>query len=471
MSTVAVLRPASDEECGVSPAAVRYAAEQLSVRAGVSHEEFCRWHVDFSEPGYVDLYVQPGTRKRLRFPRMGLRTWGRIEEGVFHTSTAQWPMGNSGCKLTRDFKIPFSSSGETAVGPLFVRQTSDCFRCPVDLLSSIVLSLVRFEETLPTPRDIHGRFTAYASVAWRDGFLQRPVVDEYGMAFEQVLKVLLPGWKPVERVLRVKLSHDVDEIGIPFSFRSAVAKTVRHGHPLLTLLDLAAPLLSLDNSDRLHLKRLVQLSLTHGLDSALYWKTSRQGPYDTGYDLDDRRIRRLIHTIEQAGVEMGIHPSYETFLSPVQLHDEVEKLRALFGSIKLGGRQHYLRWDPQSWARWDAIGLAYDSSVGFADYVGFRAGTCIPYRPWLWSENCCAGLVEIPLLATDSTLRGYMKLSASQALAVLRSLVDRCREVGGVFTLAWHNTALLDSRYSETYRLLLEDLTGSPKFEWRTAAA
>lgn len=470
MSTFTVFRRA-EESPGLCLTGIRYAVEQLAVRAGVSADISRRWHVDCSQPDAVILWVAPGAAKCVRFPRASQRTWEKIREGVFHTSTAQWACDHADENgPTPNFKIPFSSSPDTEVGALFVRESSDTYRCTVDLLSSIVLTLSRFEETLPAPRDSHGRYSAHGSIAWRDGFLHRPIVDEYGLALEEVLRALVPAWKPLERRLRVKLSHDVDEIGIPFSFRNSLAKTIRKCRPQLTLRDLVAPICGVDNSDQVYLKRLVQFSVERGLDAAIYWKSSRRGPYDTGYDLEDSRILALLHWTEASGAEMGIHPSYETFVSPNLLQHEVDKLRAVLGRKKLGGRQHYLRWNPQSWMRWDAVGLGYDSSVGFADYIGFRAGTCIPYRPWLWSEQRCAELVEIPLLATDATLRGYMKLKAGNALHCLSELVEQCRKVGGVFTLAWHNTALFDSRYSEMYRTLLDGLAGNAKYDWSTAA-
>ena len=43
-------------------------------------------------------------------------------------------------------------------------------------------------------------------------------------------------------------------------------------------------------------------------------------------------------------------------------------------------RQHYLRWRaPTTWQNWEDAGLDYDSTVGYADHVGFRAGTCYEY--------------------------------------------------------------------------------------------
>jgi hypothetical protein len=471
MATPITIIRAQEKAAGLSRDATQYAIKELAYRAGVSRELHASWCIDFEEQDFVTIFVQPGTRKRIRFPRVGAAIWNQIQKGLFHTSTAAWLPGTQHeYDLAHDFKIPFSSSSHVELGPLFISDSLDCFTCSVDLLSSLVLTLARFEETLPSPRDVHGRFSAFSSIAWRDGFLHRPIVDEYGLALEQVLNALLPGWWPAERRLRVKLSHDVDEIGIPFSLRGAAAKTLRHGRPLCTVRDLVAPALGIDTTYQLHLKRLVQLSNERKLDSAIYWKSSEYGPYDTGYDLNDRRILKLINALQVQGVEMGIHPSYATFRSPELLRSEVEKLRAVLGNQKLGGRQDYLRWCPQSWIDWNSLGLAYDSSVGFADHIGFRAGTCVPYRPWLWAQQRRASLVEIPLLAMDSTMLGYMNLKPKQALTLMRALIDRCRAVGGVFTLVWHNTRIMNSEYAATHRMVLDELAGSPKYDWRSAS-
>jgi hypothetical protein len=454
---------------GLSREATTYAIRELARRAGVNADFLASWKIDFPNLDFVDVYVQAGSNKRLRFPRTSVSHWSELYAGVFHTSTAgSYSSIHASTALDSNYKIPFSSSDGSNVGPLFIRESENSFECPVDLPLSTVFTLSRFEETLPGPRDLHGRFSAFSSIAWRDGFLHRPIVDEYGVAIEQVLKDLLPGWKPTPRQLRVKLSHDVDEIGIPFSFRGALAKTFRDHMPLATARDLLAPALRTDTAYQLYLRRIVQLSLDRQIDCSVYWKSSESSDFDTGYDPRDPRILKLIYQLRYKNVEMGIHPSYATFESFELLRSQVDSLRSLFGTQQLGGRQDYLRWSPQTWQHWDRLGLAYDSSVGFADHVGFRAGTAFPYRPWLWAQQRQADLVEIPLHAMDSTLQGYMKLAPDQVEPILRDLLARCRAVGGVFTLSWHNTRILDRRFAAAYRNILDEIAGSPTFDWRS---
>lgn len=457
----------AEERIALSRNAAVYAVGELARRAGVSPSMLRTWRIEF-ENEFVSVYVQSGASKRIRFPRLGHEAWEQIQAGAFRTATADWMTGpGKKDELIPNFRIPFSSCNQKELGPLFVPDKGNTLTCRVDLLASTLLTLSRFEETLPGLRDVHARFSAHSSVAWRDGFLHRPIVDEYGLGLQQAVKALLPGWVPEMREFRAKLGHDVDEIGIPFSLRGAAAKSVRHGKPLLTIRDLLAPVIGIDTAYQTQLRKLVQMSIERKIDSAIYWKVSQEGPYDTGYDPRDKRIRRLIDCFRSQRVEMGIHPSYATFHSPELLRLEVQTLREVLGETKLGGRQDYLRWSPQTWLDWDRLGLAYDASVGFADHIGFRAGTAIPYQPWLWTQQRKASLVEIPLLAMDSTLQGYMKLAPAKAQELLRDLIARCRAVGGVFTLAWHNTRIIDSEHAEVYKMVLDEISGTAKYDWR----
>ncbi len=339
--------------------------------------------------------------------------------------------------------------------------------CGLDLPVSVLLSLARWEESLPTERDEHGRFPASASLAYRGGFLNRPVVDECGLALEQALRYLVPAWRPVQRRLRVKLSHDIDQIGVPFNPRSALGHTLRRRHPLATARDLLGWTIGLNPTYLESVLEIVRLSLERGLDSAVYWKASRKGLRDTGYDPGHPKVRSVIRWLQERGVETGVHPGYETFRSPERLQQEVQTLREVLGDEPLGGRQHYLRWCPESWWHWESCGLAYDSSVGYPDNIGFRAGTCMPYRPWLLSLGREARLIEIPLIVMESSLVEYMGLTLEQSLAAVLECIDRCRVVGGVFTLLWHNTSLIDPRYGDLYRDVVDTLVGHEKFDWK----
>jgi hypothetical protein len=453
----------------LTPEARRYAIGEIARRAGVSNAWSKTWRIEIGDQS-TTIRLDSDGKKSIEFPVHP------APDGMPHsilsgvTSRAAWayPPGANVQDSVPDFVVPFVGRDQTGgISPVFAASDPETIRFNFDLPAATLYTLARLEENVITERDSHGRFPASASIAVKENFLHRPIVDEYGFAFEQALKCLMPQWSAERKPLRVKLSHDVDELGIPFSLRSAVGHALRRRRPKATLQDFLSLVTDHEPAYLQAVLQLAQLSTDHDLDSAFYWKASPPGKNDSGYDPRHAKVMSALCWLNERGFESGVHPGYETFRSPQKLRAEVGILRQCIGINELGGRQHYLRWIPETWRQWEACGLAYDSTVGFAERIGFRAGTCVPYRPWLWEENREAHLVEIPLLVMDRTLGYYMKLSPQDSFVRVIECARKCRAVGGVFTMLWHNEALLDPVYRDLYSRLLEHLSGSARFDWR----
>lgn len=359
--------------------------------------------------------------------------------------------------------VPFAPVAAKAEKLLFTREQQSV-TCSTDVLASIALTLSRVEEHTEKGRDEHGRFAATASVAGREGFLNRPIVDEYGVGFERLLRRIMPAWGPSRREYSIRLTHDIDEIGIPFSIRSSLGHMLRRRRPGGAIRDFAG-VFGLEPTYLRCVRELVRLAELRNIRSVVYWKSCTVPTrYDTGYDPRNNRVQRVIRCFGEKGIEQGVHPGYFTFGSPEAFKREVDVAREALRASSIGARQHYLRWSPAMWDYCEDVGLAHDSTVGYADRVGFRAGTCIPYRPWSFLKNRRLNLFEIPLIAMEQTLYSYMRLDDEQALEVMNGCAHACRSVGGVFTFLWHNSMILDPKYNQRYRRALDFLAGSPSF-------
>jgi len=446
----------------ISASARQYALRELSRRAGVSLELYQRWRIELRAESLI-VRPFPDALAEIHFP---IVSSAELEKGKIARKTWAKEAAPEFRGHVPDFIVPFCWRGSINGEALFVQQAANVFRCTEDVLASLLITLCRREESDSQVRDTFDRFPATDCTAARHGFLSRPIVDEYGLAFRQVLQVLIPGWQPSPRKAAVKLSHDIDQVGIPFSLKSTLGHATVRRAPFASARDFLSCASDVEPAYLHSVRKICQLSSQYGLKSALYWKASAPGPFDTGYDIGHPKIAQVIAWAKDNGIEMGVHPGYETFRSREALRGEVQHLRKAIGAEAVGGRQHYLRWCPEAWADWESCGLAYDSSVGFADHAGFRCGTCWPYLPWLWHEDRCADLLEIPLLVMDATLVNYMKLNPRQSFEFVRELLKKCELVGGVFTLLWHNTGLF-APYWEHYLPILNLLRGARNYEWK----
>jgi hypothetical protein len=320
----------------------------------------------------------------------------------------------------------------------------------VDIIATTFFMLSRWEETLVTVRDEHDRFPATASVAYKQGFLDRPIVDEYALILREWIKVLLPDWKPKRQLFSIKLSHDIDHIR---RFRSLFqlirilgGDVIKRFSPTLALengLDAINQFGKNRGSYLSNIYWLAELSRRCGLEnSAFYFMTDGPDRVGAGYNLDDPLLQPVFDNLYDNNFEIGLHPGYDTYDDPIRLAAEKDQLESVSGRWVKGGRQHFLRFKvPDTWRHWEQVGMEYDSTVGYADHEGFRCGTCHPFKPFDIEQNRVINLTEIPLIVMDGTLCDYRDMSPEQGMKRILGLAEKCKQVEGVFTLLWHNSS------------------------------
>lgn len=184
------------------------------------------------------------------------------------------------------------------------------------------------------------------------------------------------------------------------------------------------------------------------------------GPAAESYE----RLRpRLVETLLDGSAEVALHGSYSAADDGDRLAAEKERLERLAGPVR-GQRYHFLRLDPhKNLSHLDAAGFAYDSTLGFNDAPGFRAGIAHPFRPWNLEGNEPHDIVEVPLAAMDVTLSAerYLNLSTGHAHERLRTLLDWAAEHGGGFAVLWHSEqydSAINPGWDGLYRRFMEDV-------------
>ncbi|MGI6455406.1 MAG: DUF7033 domain-containing protein [bacterium] len=244
--------------------------------------------------------------------------------------------------------------------------------------------LSRWEETVDTERDQHNRYPATASLAYKQGFLDRPIVDQYATDIcKPGLQHLVPDWKPEPKRFSVKLSHDIDCVqraSTIYHTGRAVAADLLKRRNARSLWELPSAYLNPDRDPFTQgIYELAELSEQYGFQSAFYFKGAVKGPYDQNYDPSSDHVRKCIENLLERGHEVGFHPGYRTYDNPERFKWEKDRLMKSLNGEKIGGRQHYLRFQvPDTWHIWEQHGMAYDSTLGYADHEGFRCGTCHP---------------------------------------------------------------------------------------------
>jgi hypothetical protein len=345
--------------------------------------------------------------------------------------------------------------GRELEGGGFARREAERLALGIDLFGGIFFQLTRYEEIAAPATDEHDRFPARASLADQEGFLTRPLVDEYSEILRSALLALWPSLPSARRDFAVRVSHDVDwpvqrKMSLPRAAKAIAGDLVRRRDAGLAVRRLRSRVRGAPTEDPYYsFDFIMDLSERHGLRSAFYFMAgSSDSRFDATYSLNEPWVGALIARIHQRGHELGLHPSYLTFRDPDRLRAEREALgrcceRLGIEQDRWGGRQHFLRWtNPVTWRAWEEAGLAYDASLGYARAPGFRCGACREYQAFDLLAGRRLKLRESPLVAMDVAVIERPPDEHEAALAQLATLRERSRMFGGEFTLLWHNSHL-----------------------------
>ena len=111
------------------------------------------------------------------------------------------------------------------------------------------------------------------------------------------------------------------------------------------------------------------------------------GKYDKNINWKNQDYQSLIRGLNANG-GMGIHPGYETHLNPTKVKEEQNRLAEIVGHEVTKSRFHFLRFElAKSYQILLDNGITKDYSMGYADDIGFRAGTSVPFKFFNLEKN------------------------------------------------------------------------------------
>lgn len=360
----------------------------------------------------------------------------------------------------------------------FLQVNEDSIFLGLDFFGSAFFMLTRYEEIAKSDRDEHDRFPAKASLAYQEGFLNRPIINEYAEIFWQCIKYLWSDLNRKNREFKLVLSHDVDS---PFQYaffpfykilRSCTGDLVKRKSFSLAKdrfsdwLMAKRGLLHRDPHNKFNF--IMDINEKYNIKSTFYFMTGSDNYLDGSYSFEHPYIQELLKQIAKRGHRIGLHPSYNTYRDSNQTKNEFERLFGLCSKLgieqdKWGGRQHFLRWEsPTTWQNYEEAGLHYDTSLSYADCTGFRCGTCYEFPVFNLNTRQELSLIERPLIVMEGTIldEKYMNLRYNEAYETIDDLINCCKYYNGDFTLLWHNSHFGSSDDVELYLRVIENCIG-----------
>jgi len=163
------------------------------------------------------------------------------------------------------------------------------------------------------------------------------------------------------------------------------------------------------------------------------------------------QIQRLI----LRGCEIGLH-GIDAWTDSAAGKREFEEIGSVTRESTPGVRMHWLFFEEGSPLKLEQAGAKYDSTVGYNETIGYRAGTHQVYKPLNTND-----LVELPLHIMDTALfyPSYLHLAPADAGVMIQGIIESAAEVGGCVTVNWHDRSIAPERlWTDTYVRVIDDL-------------
>lgn len=327
---------------------------------------------------------------------------------------------------------------------------------PFDLFAASFYLLTLYEEYFPKRLDEHGRFDLNESLAYRNGFLEIPLIDRWAFLLKEELEKMYPHTTFKKRKFRFISTVDIDH---PYQYlKKGLIRSM--GGTMRDLLNRQWG--NVASRFAVHFRMQADPYM-----EALQWIDRVHKESDKSYYLfalmKDRGkygrktlypLTTYYHYLKNLNsVVVGLHPSYDTYFNLGQLFTEKKRLEKALGKAGIiTSRQHFLRMSvPETFRHLEAAGFREDFTTAFAHAPGFRSGTSVPYYFYDVEKDRISRLLLHPTIVMDACLITHLGLCPEEALEKIKHWVDECKQSGGDFVSLWHNSNLTGNRNSNPW--------------------
>jgi hypothetical protein len=319
---------------------------------------------------------------------------------------------------------------------------------PYDIFAASFYLMSRYEEYLPHVKDEHERFSAEESLAFENGFLKKPLVDIWAFKFLEALKEQFP-----EKVFEKRKFAYISTFDINQAYIYRVKGLVRSVGGFLSdfftfrlseFFDRILVLLTLKKDPYDTYDEIVRLKKVYNFPTVFFFLIANVSTYDNNVSITKNKYRLLIKSMSDY-VKVGLNLSYFTMTKEDLMKKELKKMESIINTPVSKSKQHLLRTHlPETYQKLIELEVEEDYTMGYSNYIGFRASTCTPFYFYDLDFEIQTPLKVFPFAVNDYTLNRDMNLSPKQAVLKIKELLTEVKKVNGTFVTLFHNEMLSD---------------------------
>jgi hypothetical protein len=329
---------------------------------------------------------------------------------------------------------------------------------PFDIFSATFYLITRYEEYLPAERDKHDRFKCEGSILSVLKCLDKPIIDIWCAKFQEVLT----GKEEFSRTYKFISTIDVDN-AYAYNFKSfpiklgATVKSILAGD----IEDLKTRFGCYFRQQKDPYETYDYINSVHSeaeVESMFFFLLSKRNEWDKNLPFTNKHLRALVLALQRQNT-IAIHPGYHSYQSAETMLEEKLRLEHITEASVTQSRQHFLKFSfPETPRNLLRVGIKEDYSLGYAEQIGFRGGTCTPFQFFDLEKNETTELVFHSSAIMDATLNRYLGLTQKEAVAKSAEVIKEVKAVNGELVTIWHNETLSELREWKGWRHVFKEV-------------
>jgi len=335
---------------------------------------------------------------------------------------------------------------------------------PFDILGAVFYCISRMEEYGKCFLDSHGRFLHTNSVLHKLNVLQTPIVDQWLEEFKLLLTSYYPILEIKNESFKIINTFDIDQAfcysgkGLKRNIGGLLRDLVQF--KIEQVINRILVLMGAKDDPYDTFDKILSIQKKHNPSTLVFLLLAENSNFDKNINPSNPKFLEVIQKLKK-NVELGIHPSYYSKEKTMFLKQEINLLKGIQKKEVYNSRQHYLRFTiPNTYRSLIEVGIRHEYSLGYAETIGFRAGTSFPFQWFDLERNEVTALQIHPFCIMDVSLKNYLNLSSQEAIKTIQTMLDEIQKVNGHFISIWHNESLsnyLDWKgWSEVYESIFE---------------
>ncbi|MFI5164946.1 MAG: DUF7033 domain-containing protein, partial [Bacteroidia bacterium] len=290
--------------------------------------------------------------------------------------------------------------------------TSPASAFPFDPFAASFYLVSRYEEYLPNKRDSLNRYDETESLAYKNNFLQKPLVNIWANKIKEAITQRYHNFSFPEKKYQYISTIDIDN-AYAYKYKGISRTAGGFAKDILKLnikngITRLSTLLRMKHDAYDTYDELLRIQNKYQFPSIYFFLLGDFAGKDKNLPASSKQFQFLIKNISQKS-DCGIHPSFASNSYTEKITTEINRLRNILDKDITKSRQHFLMLTfPETYRNLIANNITDDYTLGYAGNIGFRASICTPFYFYDLEKEETTTLRLNPFAVMDATLNTYL---------------------------------------------------------------